>query len=114
MEYTPGELVDKCTILDIKIRKGLLVEGEFQAVYKEVQELFKKSSKIKTLYKKLFESNMEQYDLEDLVRVEKDLATVGKISLDIRKHNDNRVIMKNKINEILNQGLQEVKLYKRS
>jgi hypothetical protein len=83
-------------------------------VYNEVKELLKKYPKTKAIYKKLFESNLEQYDLEDLIRTEKDLAVVGNIALNIRSHNDARVLLKNKINEITQEAFKEVKDYKRS
>ena len=57
--------------------------------------------------------NILQYNLEDLVRVEKKLKVVGEIALKIRDQNDHRVMLKNKINNLFVGTYQEVKLYKR-
>lgn len=115
MIYSPGDFLDKWSILNIKKEKGLEVEKEILANKPEFNSLFtsRKENDALDLYIKLLDSNRYQFDLEDKIRVEKDLSVVGQIALDIRKQNDYRVELKNKINEIFKYAYMEVKEYKR-
>lgn len=112
MTYSPGDLYDKCSILQIKKEKGLEVP-EFEFVWEEVDETLKNNEMLKQLYEQLVKSNTTQFELEDLIRVEKKMNKVGEIALLIREFNDRRVALKNRINKELNYTFQEVKCYKR-
>lgn len=113
MVYSPGDFLDKYSILSIKKKKGLDVNDELEFCKEEFVGLTK-SSRVDNVYMELYESNLFQFELEDKIRVEKDLATVGQIALDIRKQNDYRVHLKNKINEICQYKFLEQKDYKRA
>lgn len=114
MLYSPGDLFDKCSILEIKKDKGLdSVLHEYKAVKEEVEHYIKLEPDTYNLYAEILESNRKQFDLEDLVRVEKSLEKVGKIALEIREFNDNRVRIKNEINKLCGYQYLEAKRYKR-
>ena len=113
MQYNAGDLLDKCTILEIKSSKGLNVLDEFMKVKFEVyNDYLEKDEAFKTIYMALMRVNREQYELEDKIRVADRLEEVGRIALDIRIHNDERVFLKNEINKLAGDNA-EVKLYKR-
>lgn len=113
MIYSPGDFLDKYSIIVIKNGKNLNVYKEMVEMKTEfINLIFNKE--IEELYNILLESNAKQYDLEDKIRVEQNLLIVGQIALDIRKQNDYRVEIKNKINEIAGYKFKEIKDYKRS
>lgn len=111
MKYSAGDLFDKCSILRVKKEKGLNVP-ELEVFSKEVEEIIRDNPTLELFYFRLIESNARQFDLEDVIRVEKNLEKVGQTALLIREYNDNRVALKNKINNIVGE-FEEVKLYKR-
>lgn len=111
MEYSPGDFLDKYSILWIKAQHGLDVEDEINSMNVEAEYYFLKK-KIKEIYEKLLESNSKQFDLEDCLRTSNDLAEAGKFALEIRKFNTNRVNYKNEINELTSFAFLEQKKYK--
>lgn len=113
-EYSPGDLLDKCSILEIKKNKGLNVLSEYSIIKDEVVKRYFILPEIEKLYKALVDSNLEQFDLEDLIRVEKNLERVGEIALKIREFNDRRVNYKNIINKLSGESFPEIKSYKRT
>jgi hypothetical protein len=108
---SPGELFDKLSILQIKRDKGLAVEEEYNTLHNFLFEFF---PSVSLLFDSLVLSNRTQWDLEDVIRSEKDMSVVGKTAVLIREYNDNRVNLKNKINRKLQMGFEEQKNYKRS
>lgn len=111
MLYSPGELFDKCSILEIKMGKGLPVKDEFALVKSEIDALTKMVPSTNELYFKILDSNIKQYALEDRIRVEKTMTKVGKIALEIRVQNDIRVSLKNEINKATGYRFREEKKY---
>ncbi len=112
MEYSPGDFLDRHTILAIKKDKGLDTEKELEEMKYEYSLLINVIG-VGDVYNELYRSNYIQYELEDKIRVEKDLKMVGQYALDIRERNDRRVELKNKINYICGYKFKELKLYNR-
>ena len=110
-EISEGELLDKISILEIKLSKikEHILLSEVKKEYEILNETKKKninfSKKINILYKKLKETNEKLWKIEDEIRLcEKNSNFNEKfiqISRDIYFANDNRSKIKLEINEIL-------------
>lgn len=111
MIYSPGDFLDKYSIIVIKNGKNLNVHKEMLEMKPEFSNLIF-NKEVETLYYVLLESNAKQYEMEDQIRVEPNLLIVGQIALDIRRQNDYRVELKNKINEVVGYKFKEIKDYK--
>ena len=121
-EISQGELLDKITILEIKLK-----EIKNQALLQEVEKEYKILSNIRNkninnseiiddLFSKLNLVNKEIWDIENIKRnyekqniFDKDFI---KISRDEYKANDKRASIKSKINNILESNIKEVKQHK--
>jgi len=120
-EISEGELLDKISILEIKLSKikEHILLSEVKKEYEILNETKKKninfSKKINILYKKLKETNEKLWKIEDEIRLcEKNSNFNEKfiqISRDIYFTNDNRSKIKLEINEILGSNIREVKQY---
>ena len=120
-EISEGELLDKISILEIKLSKikEHILLSEVKKEYEILNETKKKninfSKKINILYKKLKETNEKLWKIEDEIRLcEKNSNFNEKfiqISRDIYFANDNRSKIKLEINEILGSNIREVKQY---
>ena len=120
-EISEGELLDKISILEIKLSKikDHILLSAVKKEYEILNETKKKninfSKKINILYKKLKETNEKLWKIEDEIRLcEKNSEFNEKfiqISRDIYFANDNRSKIKLEINEILGSNIREVKQY---
>jgi hypothetical protein len=107
------ELVDRYAIAQVKyMRTNGANEAEFEFYKKEVDKLdtlaiYDELIALKILHHKI-------WDLEDdfkKCRIDgTDLAEVGRRALEIRDYNNTRVTIKNKIAEILNDPVREIKV----
>lgn len=121
----PGELVDKITILEIKSRrvknkeKLRTVRSELSLLKKSLNTLLKnyknKAVKFKSLKQKLYKINLKLWVIEDRIRIlEKDKdfgAEFIKLARSVYITNDERSVVKNKINALFGSTLNEVKQY---
>jgi hypothetical protein len=115
-----GELIDKLSILHVKQTK-ITNEDKLEYVNKEFELLYNMSSEylnqpeIETLYHSLITVNSKLWDIEDELRVlESEKRFTGKFVDVARKvyfTNDERFTLKNKINQITNSEIKEVKDY---
>jgi hypothetical protein len=115
-----GELIDKLSILHVKQTK-ITNEDKLEYVNKEFELLYNMSSEylnqpeIETLYHSLITVNSKLWDIEDELRVlESEKRFTGKFVDVARKvyfTNDERFALKNKINQITNSEIKEVKDY---
>ena len=120
-EISAGELLDKISILEIKLNKikDHILLNEVKKEYEILNETKNKnisfSEKIDILYKNLKETNKKLWETENKVRLcEKNLDFKEKfiqISRDIYFANDKRSKIKLEINKILGSNIKEVKQY---
>ncbi len=120
-EISAGELLDKISILEIKLNKikDHILLNEVKKEYEILNETKNKnisfSEKIDILYKNLKETNKKLWETENKVRLcEKNLDFKEKfiqISRDIYFENDKRSKIKLEINKILGSNIKEVKQY---
>ena len=115
-----GEIVDKFTILRIKLvkikdtKKLSFIDKEFNLLSKYVNEI-KKVSNIGNLIDQLQKVNEKLWNLEDLIRNKEDEKQFDEefinIARNIYKNNDTRCNIKLKINMITDSNLREIKSY---
>ena len=120
-EISAGELLDKISILEIKLNKikDHVLLNEVKKEYEILNETKKKnisfSEKIDVLYKNLKETNKKLWEIENKIRLcEKNSDFKEKfiqISRDIYFANDRRSKIKLEINKILGSNIKEVKQY---
>lgn len=111
---SPGELLDKISILEIKSE---YTNNDF--VKKELLELREIASENNLLstkeYYELKEINKQLWDIEDRIRIcERDKTFDSRfveLARSVYKTNDKRHLVKKKINEKMNSHYQEIKNY---
>ena len=120
-EISAGELLDKISILEIKLNKikDHVLLNEVKKEYEILNETKNKnisfSEKIDILYKNLKGTNKKLWEIENKIRLcEKNSDFKEKfiqISRDIYFANDRRSKIKLEINKILGSNIKEVKQY---
>ena len=122
---SPGELVDKITILEIKKKnikaaaKLKLIKTELSHLTKILNEMMSTSKRIKPAVlaekKKLLAVNKKLWDIENRIRAKeaKDSFDMGFIELArlVYITNDRRSEIKNRINILFGSAIKEVKQY---
>lgn len=122
-ELSAGELFDKISILEIKKNK-IKDKGKRNIVLKELSTLqetasenIKKSKLITKLYKKLKFINLKLWKIEDDIRDCERKRNFGdkfiKLARAVYFTNDERSLVKNKINKLTKSNISEVKSYKK-
>ena len=120
-EISAGELLDKVSILEIKLDK-IKDKNNLDEIKKEYNILIKiKNSsieftdKIKNLFKAIKEVNIDLWEIEDKIRICEKNKDFGKNFIDLARqvyfNNDKRAKIKSEINEILGSNIKEVKQY---
>ena len=120
-EISAGELLDKITILEIKIDK-IKNEDDKKEVLKEYKSLKKIqedniefNEEIKKLYNDLKQTNSKLWEIEDKLRIferEKKFDNEFiKLARGVYFNNDDRSRIKLKINKLLKSNIREVKQY---
>ena len=120
-EISAGELLDKISILEIKLEK---IEDknnrkEVKKEYKILKEIQNSSIKLDNKIKKLFDSikkvNIKLWNVEDKLRVCEKNKDFGKNFIELARevyfNNDKRSKIKSEINKILGSNIREVKQY---
>ena len=121
VEVSVGELLDKISILEIKIKKIKdlkklkFINDEHAILKDQLDQNVKSDDKLKSLFKSLKEINKKLWFIEDDKRLcEKD-SNFGekfiKLSRDIHFLNDNRAKIKLEINSHTGSKIREVKEY---
>ena len=118
-EISEGELLDKITILEIKLNEiknqSLIkeVQKEYEILTKIRDKNIKENKIIDDLFVKLKKVNQKIWDIENIKRnCEKNGIFDEKfvnVSRDEYKANDQRAKIKSKINSILDSNIKEVK-----
>tara|TARA_B100000029_G_scaffold447918_1_gene470051 strand:+ start:298 stop:699 length:402 start_codon:yes stop_codon:yes gene_type:complete len=120
-EISAGELLDKISILEIKLEK-IKNKDDLENIKKEYNILKKVQSNnlelvepIKKLYTSIKKINLILWDVEDKLRIcekNKDFGqTFIKLARDVYFNNDKRAKIKSDINELLGSDIKEIKQY---
>ena len=120
-EISPGELLDKISILEIKMEKvkDKNSQEEIRKEYKILKEIQNSSINLKDELKILFESvkkiNTLLWDIEDKLRIYEKDKNFGNDFIELARgvyfNNDKRAKLKNEINTILKSNFKEIKQY---
>ena len=120
-EISPGELLDKISILEIKLEK-ITDKNNLDEVKKEynILKIAQSSSieltdKIKDLFNAIKEVNLVLWIIEDEIRVCEKNNDFGKNFIKLARgvylNNDKRAKIKSEINKILGSNIIEIKQY---
>jgi len=120
-EISAGELLDKISILEIKLEKikDKADQEEINKEYKILKEVINSSIKmtdqLKNLFKEIKEVNQNLWDIEDKLRFCEKNKDFGKNFIELARgvyfNNDKRSKIKSEINKILMSNIKEVKEY---
>ena len=120
-EISPGELLDKISILEIKLEKVKDKNSleEIKKEYKILKEIQTSSIEITGKIKDLFQSvknvNVKLWNTEDKLRICEKNKDFDKNFIELARGvyfaNDERAELKSKINKILKSNIIEIKQY---
>ena len=120
-EISAGELLDKISILEIKLDKIKGKENleEINKEYKILKDVQNSSievtEKLKNLFKEIKEVNLNLWNIEDELRICEKNKDFGqsfiKLARDVYLNNDKRSKIKSEINKILGSNIKEIKQY---
>jgi len=120
-ELSAGELIDKISILEIKLEKikNKASQDEINKEYnilKEVQNSsIEMTEKLKTLLKEIKEVNLNLWNIEDKLRICEKNKDFGQTFIELARgvylNNDKRSKIKSEINKILGSNIREIKQY---
>ena len=120
-EISPGELLDKISILEIKLDKvkDKKAQEEIKKEYKILKEIQNSSidltDKIKYLFQSVKNINIELWNIEDKLRVHEKNKDFSKNFVELARgvylNNDRRAKIKSEINEMLGSNIREIKQY---
>ena len=121
VEVSVGELLDKISILEIKLdkikdnEKLKFIKDEYNILKKEFDENVNKDKKIEDLFEALKNINLKLWVIEDDKRMCEKNSDFGenfiKLSRDVHFLNDERAKLKLEINNISGSKLKEIKEY---
>ena len=120
-EISPGELLDKISILEIKLvkikdQKSLeKVNKEYESLVEAKKLYIKPTKKLDDLINQIKEVNLVLWNIEDKIRICEKNKTFGKEFVDLARsvylNNDRRAKIKSNINDILDSNIKEIKQY---
>jgi len=120
-ELSAGELIDKISILEIKLEKikNKASQDEINKEYnilKEVQNSsIEMTEKLKTLLIEIKEVNLNLWNIEDKLRICEKNKDFGQTFIELARgvylNNDKRSKIKSKINEVSGSNIKEIKQY---
>ena len=120
-EISPGELLDKISILEIKIEKDKDKNTleEIKKEYKILKEIqtssIEMTGKIKDLFQSVKNVNVKLWNIEDKLRICEKNKDFDKNFIELARGvyfaNDERAELKSKINKILKSNIIEIKQY---
>ena len=120
-EISPGDLLDKISILEIKLEKvkdkdrQKRIKNEYDILKKVQNSSIEMSDKIKDLYRSVSNVNIKLWDIEDKIRICEQNKDFGKNFIELARgvyfNNDKRAKLKNEINEILKSNIREIKQF---
>ena len=120
-EVSVGELLDKISILEIKLEKISdkisleQIKKEYKILKENQNSTIKLEGKIKDLYKSLKDINLKLWNIEDELRICEKNKDFGKefikLAREVYFNNDKRSKIKSDINKILGSNIVEIKQY---
>ena len=120
-EISAGELLDKISILEIKLKKiqDKLNQKEINKEYKILKKAQKSNIKLNeksiNLFNELKDINLKLWDIEDKIRIfEKDKnfnEIFVQLAREVYFNNDRRAKIKLEINKIFKSNITEIKKY---
>ena len=120
-EISAGELLDKISILEIKLEKvkdknSLEEIKKEHNILKEIQtSSIEIAGEIKDLYQSVKNVNIKLWNIEDKLRICEKNKDFDKNFIELARAvyfaNDERAKLKSKINKILNSNIREIKQY---
>ena len=120
-EISTGELIDKISILEIKLEKikNKASQDEINKEYNILKEVKNSSiemtEKLKTLLKEIKEVNLNLWNIEDKLRICEKNKDFGQTFIELARgvylNNDKRSKIKSKINEVSGSNIKEIKQY---
>ena len=120
-EISAGELLDKISILEIKLNKIKSKDSQKEIskeyrILKEAQDSnIQTTEKIQQLFREIKEVNLSLWDIENGIRTCEKNKDFGKkfteLSRAVYLNNDKRAKIKSEINEILGSNIREIKQY---
>ena len=120
-EISTGELLDKITILEIKLvkikdKENLLeINKEYESLKETKNSNIKLTKNLEKLIIQLKEINLKLWDIEDKKRICEKNKDFGQAFVDLSRsvylNNDKRANIKSEINKILDSNIREIKKY---
>ena len=120
-EISAGELLDKISILEIKLvkindKESLLeINKEYNSLKETQNSNIKLTKNLENLIKALKEVNLKLWDIEDNKRICEKNKDFGKVFVNLSRNvylnNDKRAKIKSEINKLLGSNIKEVKQY---
>ena len=120
-EISSGELLDKISILEIKLKKikdkeNLKEINKEYAILKQSQNLnIKLTDKLKDLFNELKKVNLNLWDIEDKLRICEKNKDFGEKFIELARgvyfNNDSRSKIKSEINKLSGSNIKEIKQY---
>ena len=121
VEVAPGELIDKITILEIKLQnikdeaKLANVRREYEILMETFHANIEETEELRSLIDALRAANQKIWDIEDEIRDLERAKNFGDqfvaVARSVYRSNDRRAATKRKINELLNSVIIEEKSY---
>ena len=120
-EISAGELLDKISILEIKLvkindKESLLeINKEYNSLKETQNSNIKLTKNLENLIKELKEINLKLWDIEDNKRICEKNKDFGETFIDLARsvyvNNDKRAQIKSEINKRLGSNIKEIKQY---
>ena len=120
-EISSGELLDKISILEIKLKKikdkeNLKEINKEYAILKQSQNLnIKLTDELKDLFNELKKINLNLWDIEDKLRICEKNKDFGEKFIELARgvyfNNDSRSKIKSEINKLSGSNIREIKQY---
>ena len=120
-EISAGELLDKISILEIKLEKikdktsQKEVDKEYKILKKVQNSSLELTEKMKTLFNEIKKVNLNLWNIEDKLRICEKNKDFGQIFIELARdvyiNNDKRSKIKSKINEVSGSNIKEIKQY---
>ena len=120
-EISAGELLDKISILEIKLHKikdkeSLIeINKEYESLKRVKDSHLKITKELQSLINQLKEINMKLWTIEDEKRICEKNKDFGKTFIELSRsvylNNDKRAKIKSEINKLLGSNIKEIKQY---
>lgn len=121
VEISPGELIDKLTILEIKLdriadpTKVANVRHEYEPLKEMLRKSFPETPELSALIVELKQINLALWDIEDDIRERERESDFGedfvRLARAVYRTNDKRAAVKHRINTLLGSAIIEEKSY---